>query len=74
MRNKSADLHEILEQEYGVLLLDYNLYNMTLNAINFPTPVDQKLFNEYARILSMFRPGIIKRAISEHKLQQIKTR
>lgn len=74
MRNKSADLHEILEQEYGILLLDYNLYNMTLNAINFPTPVDQKLFNEYARILSMFRPGIIKRAISEHKLQQIKTR
>lgn len=76
---QSADLHDILEKEYNVLLLDYNLYCMTLNAINFMSeynfqiPGDQELLNKYERVLSMFRPGIIKRAISEHKLQQMKT-
>lgn len=67
-----ADLHEILENEYNVLLLDYNLYRMTLNAIDFPT-TDQESLSEYERVLSMFRPGIMKRVIQEHRLQQIKT-
>ena len=76
---QSADLHDILEKEYNVLLLDYNLYCMTLNAISFMSEYDfqipggQELLNEYERVLSMFRPGIIKRAIQEHRLQQMKT-
>lgn len=76
---QSADLHDILEKEYNVLLLDYNLYCMTLNAISFMSEYDfqipggQELLNKYERVLSMFRPGIIKRAIQEHRLQQMKT-
>ena len=52
---------------------------MTLNAISFMSEYDfqipggQELLNEYERVLSMFRPGIIKRAIQEHRLQQMKT-